>query len=38
VRSPRDNVASPQRGRLPCEGRRRLPASRRSGARVDGPG
>ena len=38
VRSPRDNVASPHRGRRPCEGRRRLPASRRSGARVDGPG
>jgi hypothetical protein len=38
VRSPRDNVASRHRGRLPCEGRRRLPASRRSGARVDGPG
>jgi Transposase len=38
VRSPRDNVASPHRGRLPCEGRRRLPASGRSGARVEGPG
>jgi hypothetical protein len=38
VRSPRDNVASPHRGRPPREGRRRLPASRRSGARVDGPG
>jgi hypothetical protein len=38
VRSPRDNVASPHRGRPPREGRRRLPASGRSGARVDGPG
>jgi hypothetical protein len=38
VRSPRDNVASLHCGRLPREGRRRLPASGRSGARVDGPG
>ena len=37
VRSSRDNVTSPHRGgRRPREGSRRLPASRRSGARVDG--
>jgi hypothetical protein len=37
VRSSRDNVTSPfPGGRLSREGTRRLPASRRSGARVDG--
>ena len=37
VRSSWDNVTSPRwGGRTSCEGTRRLPASRRSGARVDG--
>ncbi len=37
VRSSWDNVTSPRGGgRIPREGTRRLPASRRSGARVDG--
>ena len=37
VRSSWDNVSPPRwGGRISCEGIRRLPASRRSGARVDG--
>src|SRR3954471_22078752 len=36
VRSSWDNVSSPSGGRISREGIRRLPAPRRSGARVDG--
>jgi hypothetical protein len=38
VRSPADNVPSSTRWSSPCEGRRRLRASRQLGARVNGTG